>query len=175
MADNTPKLRFPAQLAVTATIVLGLAGAAQLASSSSDAETFDQAAAQTRLAFDAAGRGVSAGDHVLKGRWRVTYNEPWFTGSVVYDLREGDDGIKGYLVEIVDADGRTWSDDALILELRTWDGTRGAGLYSMEYEGERYETECDIELQSAGRLRVRYRYYGYPGDELWTRLEEEAP
>ena len=175
MPGSTPKLRFPAQLAVTATIVLGLAGAARLASSSNDAETFDQAAAQTRLAFDAAGRGVSAGDHVLKGRWRVSYDEPWFTGSVVYDLREEDDGIKGYLVEIVDADGRSFSDDSLILEVRTWDGTRGEGLYSMEYGGERYETECDIELQPAGGLRVRYSYYGYLGDELWTRLEAGAP
>ena len=175
MPGSTPKLRFPAQLAVTAMIVLGLAGAAQLASSSSEAEAFDQAAAQTRLAFDAAGRGISAGDHVLKGRWRVRYNEPWFTGSAVYDLREEDDGIRGYLVEIVDADGRSFSDDALILELHTWDGTRGQGLYSMDYEGERYEAECDIELQSEGRLRVRYRYYGYRGDELWMRLEAGTP
>ena len=175
MPGSTPKLRFPAQLAVTATIVLGLAGAAQLASSSHDAEAFDQAAAQTRLAFDAAGRGVSAADHVLDGRWRVRYDEPWFTGSVVYDLREEDDGIRGYLVEIVDAEGRLFSDNSLILELRTWDGTRGQGLYSMEYEGERYEAECDIELQPAGRLRVRYRYYGYLGDELWMRVEGEAP
>lgn len=175
MPGSTPKLRFPAQLAVTAMIVLGLAGAAQLASSSSEAEAFDQAAAQTRLAFDAAGRGISAGDHVLKGRWRVRYNEPWFTGSAVYDLREEDDGIRGYLVEIVDADGRSFFDDALILELHTWDGTRGQGLYSMDYEGERYEAECDIELQSEGRLRVRYRTYGYRGDELWMRLEAGTP
>ena len=172
LASRTQWLRLPIQLAVTAIIVLGLVGVAHMASSRDRAEAFDQAAAQTRFQFEGAGRGVGIAGHVLAGRWRVEYDDPWFTGSLVYDLREEEDGLRGYLVEIVDENGQSESDNSLILELSNWDGTKGEGLYSIEYEGIRYEAECDIELGPAGELRVRYSYQGYDGDETWTRVEE---
>ncbi len=171
MSNSTPWLRLPVQLAVTAGIVFALVGAALLAGSQGRAEAFDRVATQPRVQPGGTERGAGVAEHVLEGRWRVNYDEPWFTGSLVYDLREEDDGIKGYLVEIVDENGRSMSANSLIFELRRWDGAKGEGIYSMEYEGDRYEAECDIELQSTGRLRVLYSYYGHDGDETWTRVE----
>lgn len=171
MSNSTPWLRLPVQLAVTAAVVFALVGAAQMAGSRERAEALDRPAAQTRFQLGGTERAAGVAEHVLEGRWRVEYDETWFTGSLVYDLREEDDGIKGYLVEIVDENGYSVSANSLIFELRTWDGTKGEGIYSMEYEGDRYEAECDIELQSRGRLRVRYSYYGHDGDETWRRVE----
>lgn len=142
-----------------------------MANSRERAEAFDRAAAQTRFQFEGAGRGVGVADHVLEGRWRVEYDDAWFNGSLVYDLREEEDGLRGYLVATVHQNGQSVSDNSLILELRSWDGTKGEGLYSVEYEGIRYEAECVIELRSAGELRVRYSYQGYDGDEIWARVE----
>lgn len=171
MSNSTPWLRLPVQLAVTAAIVFALVGAAHIAGSRERAESFDRMAAQTRFQLGGTERSAGVAEQVLEGRWRVEYDEPWFTGSLVYDLREEEDGIKGYLVEIVDENGQSVSANSLIFELRSWDGTKGEGIYSMEYEGDRYEAECDIELQSTDWLRVRYSYYGYDGNETWTRVE----
>ena len=172
MANRTQWLRFPVQLAVTAMIVLGLVGVAHMASSRDRAEAFDQAAAQTRFQFEGSGRGVGVAAHVLEGRWRVEYDDPRFTGSLVYDLREEEDGLRGYLVESVDESGQSVSDNSLIFELHSWAGTKGEGSCSMESDGVRYEAQCDIALQSADELRVRYSYRGYDGEETWTRVEE---
>jgi len=171
MASRTQWLRFPVQLAATAIIVLGLVGVAHMANSRERAEAFDQVAGRTSFQFEGSGRGLGVAAHVLEGRWRVAYDDPWFTGSLVYDLREEEDGLRGYLVESVDASGQSVSDNSLIFELRSWDGTKGKGSYSMEYDGVRYEAECDIALQSDDKLRVRYSYRGYDGDETWTRVE----
>lgn len=171
MSNNTPWLRLPVQLAATAGIVFALVGAAHLAGPRERADAFDRTAAQTRFQSGGTESGPGVAEHVLEGRWRVEYDEPWFTGSLVYDLRKEDDAIEGYLVEMVDNNGQSVPANSLIFELRRWDGTKGEGIYSMDYEGDRYEAECDIELQSAGGLRVRYSYYGYDGDETWTRVE----
>lgn len=175
MTHKAPRLRFPGQLAVTAMIVVCLVGIAQLAGSREGAPAPDPVPARTRLPLEGLGRGAGAQDHVLAGRWRVEYDDPWFTGSLTYELRQGAEGLRGHLVEIADENGRTPGDDSLIFELRDWDGTKGAGIYSMEYEGTRYEAACDLELQSTGELHVRYRYSGYPFSEVWTRVEGGGP
>ncbi len=175
MSPRTPRLRFPDQLAVTAMIVVCLAGIAHLASSREGARALDPIPAQTRLPLEGLGRGANAQDHVLAGRWRVEYDDSWFTGSLTYELRQRAEGLRGYLVEIAGEDGRSPGDDSLIFELRSWDGTRGDGIYSMEYEGRRYEMECDLELLSTGELRLRYRYSGDPLTEIWTRVEGGVP
>ena len=175
MTHRAPRLRFPGQLAVTAMIVIGLAGIAHLAGSREGAPAPDPMPARTLLPLEGLGRGVGAPDHVLAGRWRVKYDDPWFTGSLTYDLRPGAEGLRGYLVEIVDENGRTPGDDSLIFELGNWNGTHGEGIYSMEYEGSRYEAECDLELQSTGELHVRYRYSGDPFSEVWTRVAGGVP
>lgn len=175
MSPRAPRLRFPGQLAVTALIVVGLVGIGHLASSREGAPALDRIPAETRLPLEGLGRGASAPNHVLEGRWRVEYDDPWFTGSLTYDLRQEVEGLRGYLVEIAGENGRSPGDDSLVFELRDWDGTRGAGIYSMEYEGTRYEAECSLELQSTGELHVRYRYSGDSFSEIWTRVEEGAP
>ena len=175
MTHRAPRLRFPAQLAVTALIVAGLVGVGHLASSREGAPALDRIPAETRLPLEGLGRGASAPNHVLEGRWRVEYDDPWFTGSLTYDLRQGAEGLRGYLVEIADENGRTPGDDSLIFELDNWDGTEGEGIYSMEYEGRRYEAACDLELRSTGELHVRYRYSGDPFSEVWTRVDGGGP
>ena len=176
MATRTSALRLPAQLAATAMVVFGLGGVAHVASTAADAAVFDRAAAETRSQLEGMGRGVGARSaHVLEGRWRVDYEDPWFAGRVVYDLREEDGTVRGYLVETTDETGRSFPGDSLVFELRGWDGTSGKGLYSMDFEGERYQASCAIELQSADRLRVRYDFHGYRGDEIWVRMEGGDP
>lgn len=52
------RLTFPMQILTTGAIVVALFGAARLASSEEDARAFDQAAEQTRLLLEGAGRGI---------------------------------------------------------------------------------------------------------------------
>ena len=132
---------------------------------------FDRAAAQARTRAEDAERGAAAAEHALEGRWRVDYDDPWFTGSLVYDLRERADGLEGHLVEIRAGGGAQFLPEGpLVFELGAWDGTEGTGRYYMEYEGVAYEAECDIALLSPDRLRVRYSYYGERGEEIWERI-----
>ena len=157
-------------------MVFGLAGVAQMGSIPADVAAVDRAAVETRFQLDAVGPGVGVtARHVLAGRWRVDYEDRWFAGRLVYDLRAEDGTVRGYLVETTDETGRSFPGDSLVFELRGWDGTRGEGLYSMDFEGERYEASCAIELQSADRLRVRYDFHGYRGDETWVRIEGADP
>lgn len=57
-ARGRSRLNFPMQILTTGAIVLALAGAARLASSQEDSRAFDEAAEETRLLLEGAGRGV---------------------------------------------------------------------------------------------------------------------
>lgn len=162
------------QLAATSLIVLGLVGLARLASSDEGARKLDQAAEQTRQQLQGADRDASTAGIGLEGRWRVDYEDAWFTGTLIYELRREDTGLKGYLIEILDEAGRAPVDDSLILEMHAWNGSEGEGLYYFEYQGERYEAACRLEALSSGELRVRYDVYGYRGDEMWHRVAESV-
>lgn len=175
-AGTTVTRRWPVRLAATAAIALGLTAALHSARSGKAVEGFDRTGGQAPVQLEEAGPDARAVDHELRGRWRVDYDEEWFKGSLIYDLREEDDGLRGYLVEMGDDSGSMpVSDEPLVFELRTWDGTKGTARYSMEYEGVDYETDCDIELLSTDRLRLRYSYYGVAGEEIWTRVEGGDP
>ena len=174
MTNKTRWFPLPAQLVATAVIVFVLVGAAQMASSDADATLFDEAAEQTRLQFEGAGRGVLPIDHELAGEWTLEYEDSDISLTLVYDLREEQGQLNGYLVEMVDESGHSAQANTLIFELVSWntDELTGEGVYHVEYEGDRYAVECVVELQDSGELRVRYNYYGYNGDEIWKRVHK---
>ena len=176
MSNSKPnRLPFPAQILTTGLIVVALAGTAQLANSKEDAGAFDEAAAHTRFQLEGTDQREERVDNALTGRWKVEYETPEFTGTVIYELREEEGGLRGYLVETSDEQGVWVSDGTLVFKLHSFDGTRGKGSYQIEYEGEHYDVPCDIQLLPSGDLRVQYDYYGYTGDETWAREEREEP
>lgn len=173
--SKSNRLPFPAQVLTTGIIVVALVGTAQLASSKEDSRAFDKAAEHTRFQLEGTDRKADRVDNVLAGRWEVEYEAPEFTGTVIYELREEEKGLRGYLVEFSDEQGVWVSDGTLVFRLHSFDGKRGKGSYKIEYEGKHYDIPCDIQLLPSGDLRVQYDYYGYTGDETWVRVEREEP
>ena len=161
------------RVAAVTVIVAGLVVVTFLMGSEKPAENLDPALMPAHNQPERKELEIVAAEHPLEGRWRVNYEEPWFTGSLVYELRQQTDGLKGYLVEITGEGGmQSVSGDLLIFELSSWDDNSGAGLYYMEFEGVAYKVECDIELQAMDRLHVRYTYNGGSGEETWVRIRD---
>ena len=179
MSNSKPnRLPFPAQLLTTGIIVVALVGTAQLGNSEEDSRAFDEAAEHTRFQLEGATRGVDRvdrADNVLAGRWEVEYEDPEFTGTVIYELREEEEGLRGYVVEISDEQGEWEPDSTFVFSVTSFDGSKGKGSYQIEYEGKHYDVPCDIQLLPSDDLRVQYDYYGYTGDETWVRVEREEP
>lgn len=69
-AQGRSKLNFPMQILTTGAIVLALAGAARLASSQEDSRAFDEAAEETRLLLEGAGRGIERAGETGDGATR---------------------------------------------------------------------------------------------------------
>lgn len=108
-------------------------------------------------------------DFIL-GKWKVTYNSKEFNGAVVYEIKKKDNRYNAYTYQYLDKDGYAEkAEQTKILSIKSFDGLKGKGTYSLEYEGEKYAVDCTIEVQSATSFVLKYDAYGYKDTETWIK------
>ncbi|MEM9024559.1 MAG: hypothetical protein AAGB22_12505, partial [Bacteroidota bacterium] len=107
----------------------------------------------------------------LTGTWKVSYETEEFTGAVIYSLKKEGTAFVAYTSRYEDEKGRSQqADNAKTLILESFDGYIGHGIYTMEYEGERYDASCRIDMVDENTFELRYEFQGYGDVETWKRL-----
>lgn len=107
----------------------------------------------------------------LVGKWEVFWDEEGFKGSAVYSLQMKNDQLIGTSVLLRDENGQSVTDNTKVFELVEFSDPCGKGIYSIEYDNEKYEVPVDICLKDPSTLSVSYNYYGYRGQELWSKIK----
>lgn len=109
-------------------------------------------------------------DYII-GKWRVAYDSDEFKGAVVYDIKKQDGAFNGYTVQYEDENGYSQKAEGdKVLEIKKFDGYKGKGIYMIEYEGEKYDIECQIDMVDENTFKLSYDYYGYSDVETWKRF-----
>ena len=106
-------------------------------------------------------------ENKLLGKWDIEYVGE--KEKAVYEFRMENGKVKGYSILIIDEKGTEYKDNSLVLENIEFDGDEGEADYSMDYEGEKYEMECEIDMASDKHIVVKYSYWGYKGKEVWRK------
>lgn len=106
----------------------------------------------------------------LVGKWKVTYTDPEFTGAIIYDIKKEEQECIAYTHEYADSEGNSMpAEGTKILTILSFDGSKGRGIYYLEYEGEVYGTECTISKTGDDSFTLTYDYQGYSNTETWKR------
>lgn len=107
----------------------------------------------------------------LSGNWKVSYNTSELKGAIVYELKKEGKVINAYTKEYQDENGYgQQAENEIGLTITTYDGSVGKGMYTITYEGEKYNVEATIDIIDARTFKLRYDYYGYSDVETWKKL-----
>ncbi len=108
-------------------------------------------------------------DYIID-KWKVAYNSSDFSGSIIYDIRKEGKVFNAYTYQYEDKNGNIQkAEDAKVLMIKSFDGYKGIGIYKIEYEGEKYDIDCQIDMVDENTFKLSYDYYGYSDVETWKR------
>lgn len=106
----------------------------------------------------------------LEGNWKVSYNSKDFKGAVVYNIKKEGKQFNAYTYQYEDENGYTeQAEDSKLLTIKNFDGYRGKGIYTVEYEQQEYEVECQVDMVDENTFKLSYDYYGHSDIETWIR------
>ncbi|TMU51000.1 hypothetical protein [Flagellimonas algicola] len=106
----------------------------------------------------------------LIGQWKVAYNTKDFKGAIVYKIKKEGKVFNAYTHQYQDENGYAQkAEGTKTLTITQFNGSKGKGIYSIEYEGEQYEVDCKIALTDENTFTLSYDYYGYGDVETWKR------
>lgn len=109
--------------------------------------------------------------NAIEGKWKVSYDSSELKGSIIYIIKKESNVFNAYTHTYEDKDGYTQkAEGAKTLVITTFDGKKGVGNYSVEFEGENYTIECKIELLDDNTFTLSYDYYGYSDVETWKKV-----
>lgn len=138
-------------------VVLIIAGSAHLISSYASQDSSPMVTTQTKKD--------------LIGKWKVKYDSPDFKGSVVHEIKKENDTYTAYAIKYSDASGKAQDfQRTKSLTIKSFDNKSGTGIYTLNYEGQKYEVDCTIEFTDENTLKLSYDYYGYSEVEIWKKL-----
>ena len=108
-------------------------------------------------------------DYIIN-KWKVTYNSSEFNGSIIYEIKKEGNVFNAYTYQYEDKNGNAQkAEGAKILIIKSFDGYKGKGIYKIEYEGERFDIDCQIDMVDENTFKLSYDYYGYNDIETWKR------
>lgn len=108
-------------------------------------------------------------DYIV-GKWIVQYKSEEFNGAVLYDLKKEGALFNAYTEEYRDENGNSQKAEGdKVLTINEFDGYKGNGIYSISYEGKKYEVSCTIDMIDENTFKLSYDYYGYGDVETWKR------
>ncbi len=108
-------------------------------------------------------------DYII-GKWKVNYNIEDFNGSVFYNIKKEGKYFNAYTYQYQDKNGNTEKAEGLkTLIIKSFDGYQGKGVYTIEYEQQQYQVDCQIDMVDENTFKLSYDYYGYSDVESWKR------
>ncbi len=108
-------------------------------------------------------------DYII-GKWKVNYDTDSFKGSIVYKVKKEGDYYVAYTYQYTDDKGNTEkAENTETLIIKAFDGYNGTGVYTIEYEQQQYQVECQINMTDENTLKLSYDYYGYGDTETWRK------
>ena len=106
----------------------------------------------------------------IVGKWKVTYNTDDFKGAIVYDIKKQGNIFNAYTYQYQDKNGNSLkAENSKTLTIKKFDGYKGKGIYEIEYEKQKYQVECEIDMVDENTFKLSYDYYGYSDVETWKR------
>ncbi len=106
----------------------------------------------------------------IEGIWKVTYNSEDFKGAVVYEIKKEGKVFNAYTYQYLDEKGNAEkAENTKILTVKNFDGYKGKGNYTVAYEQQEYQVDCQIDMVDENTLKLSYNYYGYSDVETWKR------
>ncbi|WP_298511625.1 hypothetical protein [uncultured Kordia sp.] len=110
-------------------------------------------------------------DYIV-GKWIVNYNSDDYKGAIVYDIKKEGNKFNAYTYEYQDEKGYgEKAEKTKTLTINSFDGYKGKGTYKIEYEGETYDVQCNIDMVDENSFKLSYDYYGYGDVETWKRFK----
>lgn len=104
------------------------------------------------------------------GLWAVSYNAKEFNGTIVYDIKKEGTVFNAYTSTYEDLNGNAQqAEKRETLTIKSYDGYKGKGIYTIDYEGETYKVDCNIDMIDENTFKLSYDYYGYSDTETWKR------
>ncbi|SHG83066.1 hypothetical protein [Flagellimonas flava] len=108
-------------------------------------------------------------DHLI-GQWKVAYNTEDFKGAIVYKIKKESKVFNAYTHQYQDENGYAEkAKGSKALTITSFNGSKGKGIYNIEYEGKQYEVDCKIAQVDENTFTLSYDYYGYGDVETWKR------
>jgi len=162
-------------------VIILIAGIAHLASfmaqsnDTMETETYEdesQTASKDSLDHDISPEGKTSQKETdyLIGKWQVAYDLDDFKGTIVYDLKKEGDAFNAYTDTYYDENGYSEKAERIkTLTLHNFNGYKGEGTYTLEYQGKHYPIACQIDMVDSNTFVLSYDYYGEIGSETWKR------
>ncbi len=107
----------------------------------------------------------------LIGQWICSYEVDGENFSVKYQFKSESGQLKCYAVEMRDDQGNAEAFSTLAMKDISFKDGKGEATYIFNDEGEVYDTEADLILNSPTSLTVDYSYYGFGDTEHWKRMK----
>ena len=108
-------------------------------------------------------------DYIV-GKWKVFYKDEGFKGAVVYDIIKEGPFFNAYTHQYQDEKGNAEkAEGSKTLIIKGFDGYKGKGIYTVEYEQQHYQVDCQIDMVDENTFKLSYDYYGYSDMETWKR------
>ncbi|PIA77386.1 hypothetical protein BFR04_08015 [Gaetbulibacter sp. 4G1] len=108
-------------------------------------------------------------DYIV-GKWKVNYNTEDFNGAVFYNIKKEGKIFNAYTYQYQDKNGNSEKAEGLkTLIIKSFDGYQGKGVYTIEYEQQQYQVDCQIDMVDENTFKLSYDYYGYSDIETWKR------
>ncbi|MEX0316278.1 MAG: hypothetical protein AB3N18_19005 [Allomuricauda sp.] len=106
----------------------------------------------------------------LTDKWKVAYDTDEFKGAIIYNIKKEGKVFNAYTYKYEDENGYAEkAEGTKTLTITSFDGTRGKGIYTIEYEGEKYQIDCQIAMKDENTFTLSYDYHGYGDVETWKR------
>lgn len=110
------------------------------------------------------------GTDYITGKWKVNYNSKEFKGAIIYNLLKEGKKFNAYTHKYLDENGyaqKAGNTKAVIIT--SFDGYKGRGIYKIEYEGEKYDVKCNIDMVDENTFKLSYDHYSYSDVETWKK------
>ncbi len=108
----------------------------------------------------------------LKGSWSATYDNEVFKGIIHYRLKQKNGKPAFYTSKIIQQNGESFPDNSLTLEILSFDGKKGNGIYQFKTNDKLEKFECNFTLKTPEKLELSYEVDGYNVNENWTKLKK---
>lgn len=162
--DNYKIMRSSTLIFRSLAIIVFLAGGAHLVTYLSASPTENSSEEHGYESISPADRNEET-DYII-GKWKMVYDE----GAVIYDLRKEGSAFYAYTYRYEDNEGGSESaEGSRVLTISEFDGYTGKGVYTMEYEGQHYEMECQIDMVDEATFKLSYYVFGEMDVETWRK------